>query len=237
MQITRLRQVVVAAADRDAIQQQWARHFDLGAGYSDPGVGEFGLHNWVVPVGEDFLEVVAPTREGTPAGRYRERHGGDAGYMVLFQVADIAAAREHLRQNQCRTVWNCDLPEISGTHLHPADLGGAIVSVDEARPPPSWHWAGPQWRAQARTGTVAGLAGITLADADPAGLMARWSRLLRLQFREGLATLPDGCAVRIVDAASRPGAASGLVAAQMRATRREDAGRSACIAGTDFELV
>ena len=34
-----------------------------------------------------------------------------------------------------RVVWQLDLPDISGTHLHPADTRGAIVSLDRADPP------------------------------------------------------------------------------------------------------
>ena len=33
-----------------------------------------------------------------------------------------------------RVVWQIDLPDISGTHLHPADIGGAIVSIDRSEP-------------------------------------------------------------------------------------------------------
>ena len=32
-----------------------------------------------------------------------------------------------------RTVWEMDLPDISGTHLHPADMTAAIVSIDSSR--------------------------------------------------------------------------------------------------------
>ena len=44
-----------------------------------------------------------------------------------------------------RTVWEMDLPDISGTHLHPADMSGAIVSIDSSRPYGTWRWGGPEW--------------------------------------------------------------------------------------------
>ena len=37
--------------------------------YVDPGVGAFGLENTLLPIGRNFLEVVAPVREGTAGGR------------------------------------------------------------------------------------------------------------------------------------------------------------------------
>ena len=44
------------------------------------GSAEFGLENTLMPVGRNFLEVVAPIQEGTAAGRYLDRRGGNGGY-------------------------------------------------------------------------------------------------------------------------------------------------------------
>jgi hypothetical protein len=236
MNVTRLRQLVVVASDRDAVLQAWQREFGLGGAFADPGVGEFGLHNWVVPVGDSFLEVVSPTRENTTAGRHMARHGGGSGYMVIFQVDNIENARNHLRAENCRTVWDGDYPAISGTHLHPADVGGAIVSVDEPRPSSSWMWAGPEWEANVQTGVVSGFGGVVVADPDAAGLSARWARLLGLNVSDGLATLADGCTVAFVDSAS-VGGRSGVVGIGLRATNRNDVGRSVSIANVDFTLL
>lgn len=105
----------------------------------------FGLVNGVVPVGDAFLEVVAPSCGDTAVGRHLARHGGDCGYMVLVQVTDMAAARSHLAACGVRTVWSADLDDISGTHAHPADTGAALVSFDRPVPASSWRWGGPDW--------------------------------------------------------------------------------------------
>ena len=236
MKLNRLRQVVVTAHDRDATAKQIVDAFALGEPFHDPGVGEFGLHNCVYPVGDAFLEIVSPVRENTTAGRYMERHGGDAGYMVIFQVADIEKARDHLRAERCRTVWTGDYPAISGTHLHPADIGGAIVSVDQPRPPESWMWAGPKWQDNMATSVAKGVAGVTIADDDPVARAATWSRLLNQPLVDGEMRLDDGSVVRFVDSGS-VGGRSGLVGIDLRATSPADAGRRVTIAGTDFRLV
>ena len=235
MNITRLRQAVVVAKDRDAVLSAWQSEFGLGAAFADPGVGEFGLHNWVVPAGDTFLEVVSPTQEGTTAGRYMERHGGDAGYMVIFQVADIGAARDHLRAEECRTVWNADFATISGTHLHPADVGGAIVSIDQPRPESSWMWAGQGWESDVRIDVVQQLGGIVVADDNALELAKRWSTLLALTTVNGTATLADGCTISFVDS-STVGGRRGLVGIDLRATDRAAVGRSVSIASVDFRL-
>jgi hypothetical protein len=199
MQTLRLRQAVVAAADRDAVVAAWQDRLGLGAPFFDPQVDVFGLCNAVLPVGDTFLEVVSPLEpgEGSAAGRHMARHGGDSGYMVIFQVADMDAARAHLQAVGARSVWNADLDDIRATHVHPADIGAAIVSFDQAIPEGSWRWAGPGWTDEVRTGVATGLAGLHLAADDPAALLARWSAVLAIEPAGDRLTLPDGSAVTI----------------------------------------
>lgn len=148
--------------------------------FHDPGVGVFGLENAVFALGDTFVEVVAPVRDDATAGRYLKRRGGDAGYMAIFQVPDLAAARSRLDSLGVRVVWRADHPDIAGTHLHPKDVPGAIVSLDWADPPGSWRWAGPAWTGGAPAGAVAagGIEELTVRAVDPAGLARRWGEVL-----------------------------------------------------------
>jgi hypothetical protein len=173
----RLRQAVLVARDLAPVSRQLRAELGLGEPYADPGVGAFGLHNAVYAIGDTFLEVVSPIRPDTTAGRYLERRG-DGGYMVIFQLADLDAARERAAAMDMRVVWQADLPDISGTHLHPADTRGAIVSLDRADPPGSWRWGGPDWTGREGTGAPGLLRGVTIAVSDPAATAARWGELL-----------------------------------------------------------
>src|SRR5206468_3297106 len=157
--------------------------FGLPEGFRDPGVGEFGLHNAVMAVGTTLLEVVSPVRAGTTAGRFLEKQGGDGGYMVILQTAHLDAARRRLATLGMRIVWEVALDDIATVHLHPRDIGGAIVSLDQPRPPASWRWGGPVWRAKARTDVVRGIAGATLAGTDAPRLAARWAEVLGVDRR------------------------------------------------------
>lgn len=173
--LPRLRQAVVVARDLAATCERLEAAFGLRDPYADPGVGEFGLANAVYEVGDCFLEVVSPTRDGTTAGRYLDKNGGDGGYMAIFQVADVGAARGRIDERGGRVVWKADLPDISGTHLHPKDTPGAIVSIDEARPPETWHWAGPRWTGSAPDDAhPGGLDHIVVAVDDPDDARSRW---------------------------------------------------------------
>jgi hypothetical protein len=174
----RLRQAVLVATALEPVVAQLRSELDLGEPFVDPGVGLFGLRNAVMAIGDCFLEVVSPVAGATAAGRYLERRGGDGGYMLIFDVPDVQAARARAAALGVRAVWEVDLPDISATHLHPADMGGAIVSIDQPRPRRSWRWAGPAWTGAAGVATGGELIGATVAVADPAAAADRWGQVL-----------------------------------------------------------
>jgi len=181
----RLRQAVLVAAELEPVASRLRSTLGLGEPFRDPGVGEFGLANVVFSLGDCFLEVVSPIQPGTAAGRYLARHGGDGGYMVIFDLEDLEGARERAEQVGVRVVWQIDLPDISGTHLHPADMHGAIVSLDRSVPYGSWRWGGPQWTGRVGDGAAGRLAGITLAVTDPTAVAARWGHVLGVPVSDG----------------------------------------------------
>jgi hypothetical protein len=176
----RLRQVALVAANCTATADRLQAFFGFADPFHDPGVAEFGLCNAVFAAGDTFVEVVAPVREGTTAGRYLERRGGDSGYMAIFQVPDLIDTRRRLDELGIRVVWTADLPDMAGTHLHPKDVPGAIVSLDWAKPPESWRWAGPSWTGGAPAHPSGGIAGITVEVKDPVHAANRWSSVLGL---------------------------------------------------------
>ena len=193
----RLRQVALVARDCDRVAGELRRAFDWAPPFHDPGVGEFGLTNAVFAAGDTFVEVVAPVQAGTTAGRYLERRGGDGGYMAIFQVPDLVAARRRVAGLGVRVVWTADLPDIAGTHLHPGDVPGAIVSLDWAAPEQSWHWAGPDWTGQAPEHSPGGVTGLTIEVNDPAAVARRWAAVL------GIPAAADGSTVNLESSGQR----------------------------------
>jgi hypothetical protein len=166
---------VIAARDLDAVAGELRDTLGLGEPYADPGVEYFGLRNAVFALGDTFLEVVSPVRPGTAAGRLLDRRGGDCGYMVMFQVDDLGAARERVRAAGVREVFEVSLEDIAEVHLHPADMRGAIVSLSRPEPAAAWRWAGPEWRGRSAPLRVAGA---TIAVPDPEAVAARWEAVI-----------------------------------------------------------
>jgi hypothetical protein len=142
-------------------------------------VAEFGLDNAVFVFGDQFVEIVSPTRSGTTAGRLIERRG-DCGYMLILQTDDFDRELARFERLGVRRVWAKDLDDIRATHLHPKDIGGAIVSIDQPTPPASWRWGGPDWTLQSGRAAQQRVVGISIGADDPAAMAARWSQVLGL---------------------------------------------------------
>lgn len=177
----RVRQIAVVAEDRDRVVDQFCHVLGIEVAFEDPGIEVFGLHNAVMPIGETFLEVVSPVRDGTTAGRHLERHGGDTGYMVIVQTPSLESDRERMGALGVRVVWEGAEEHTSSIHLHPRDVGGAILSLDQSVPWESWDWAGPDWRSAIRSDSVSALVGAELAAKDPAAMAARWGQILETE--------------------------------------------------------
>jgi hypothetical protein len=112
--------------------------------------------------------------------------------MAIFQVPDLAVARHRLAGLDVRVVWTADLPDIAGTHLHPKDVPGAIVSLDWAAPAQSWRWAGPSWTGRAPEHAPGGVTGLTIEVNDPPGAARRWAAVLGIPVAgDGQATVVD----------------------------------------------
>ena len=244
-----IRQIALVARELEPAVADLTAVLGIEVGFRDPGVAEFGLHNAVMPVGETFLEVVSPVREGTTAGRLLDKRGGDGGYMVILQTADLRADRARLAALGVRIVWQVELDDIATAHLHPRDLGGAIVSLDQPVPPESWRWGGPEWRAKVRTEVVRGIASVTIQADDPPRMAARWAEVLGLAPRraDGASTLAlSPGAIRFVPVAD--GRGEGVCAFGVTATNAERAlaiararglpvsGRSVAVGGVCVEL-
>jgi catechol 2,3-dioxygenase-like lactoylglutathione lyase family enzyme len=174
----RLRQIALVAHDLAAARAEITAVLGLDYAYDDPGVGKYGLRNAVFPVGTTFLEVVSPKAPGTTAARLLEKRGGAGGYMVILQVDDLAEARARVHYVGARIVDQTDKDGAAFTHIHPKDVGGAILSLDRMNPKERWEWGGPIWREHARTDVSVAIVGAELQAEDPSRMANRWAAVL-----------------------------------------------------------
>ena len=162
---------------RDPIVNDLCELFNFEVAFNDPGVAHFGLENAVIPIGTDFLEVVSPVEENTTAGRYLNKRGGDGGYMIIIQVDKFEDSQKLVNEYNIKTVWETDLPKAKAMHLHPKQMGGAILSLDWMEPKESWKWAGPNWEENI-SGPIKGIDGVEIQSDDPELMLNAWLRVL-----------------------------------------------------------
>jgi len=181
----RLRQIALVARALDPVERQLTSVLGTEVCFRDPGVAKYGLHNALWALGGTFLEVVAPTRDGTAAGRYLDRRGGDGGYMYIVDCDDLDVRRAQLTALGVRVVEDIHAGDAAlwseAVHLHPRDTGGCLLSIDRhsggVDPMGGYRWAGADWQSRARRDVV--ISGAVLPCDDPAATTARWARVLR----------------------------------------------------------
>ena len=230
----RIRQVALVAEELASEVIKLTSVFNLDVAFNDPGIATFGLQNALLPIGDTFLEVVSPIEDGTTAGRHLARRG-DGGYMVIVQTDDLDAARKRAEDLGVRVVWEIDLDNAATIHLHPKDVGGAILSFDTMDPPESWLWAGPEWQDHVRTEAVTEIVGVEIQTSDPAATAAQWATLL-----ESVSTDAAGGGYEVAVGASvihfvkdTDGRGDGLSGVDLRVADRELV--AACVQGYELD--
>lgn len=254
----RLRQICLVANQLAPALEDFKAVMGLEVCFKDPEVAVFGLENSLMPVGANFIEVVAPVKDDTAAGRYLKRRNGDGGYMVICQCdthATQLGRKERAQALGVRVAWEHESKQFHVMQLHPADTGGAFFEIDwDAMGEPEGNWmpaGGAGWTSARRTEVVKACTAVEMQSADPKGLAERWSSIAEIPLRKdarGRFEMPlDNAAVRFVEATDGRGEGLGgidlvatdparlLAAARRRGCASGDAQVTIC--GTRFYLV
>ncbi len=128
----RLRQICLVAPELEPVVDAVGAIFGLPVCHRDPAVASYGLVNALFVCGHQFLEVVAPTREGTAAGRFLQRSGGRGGYMAIFDTDDPERRRAHAQALGVRIAHTMDYPGFVGSQLHPVDCRATMLEFDRS---------------------------------------------------------------------------------------------------------
>jgi hypothetical protein len=182
----RLRQIALVAGQLGPVEQDLTEVLGIRVCHRDPGVARFGLENILMPVGDQLLEVVAPVREGTAAGRYLHRRGGDGGYMVITQCDEHRPRRQRVQDLGIRVVNQFETRGFRNMQLHPKDTGGSFFEIDEQlgadahRPDGPWEPAGHDWQAARCLDRVKAIAAAEIQCDDPQQVAMRWSEIAQL---------------------------------------------------------
>lgn len=210
-----LRQICLVARELKPAISDLTHILGIEACYVDPGVATFGLENTLMSVGHNFLEVVAPVKANTAAGRYLDRRQGDGGYMVICQARDKDTqqdARQRALDLGVRVAFEAERPSWNVCQLHPADMMASFLEIDwDEQNDFQGNWqpaGGLGWKKTVKQDVTVDYLGVELQGDDPAALAARWSQVANLPIIQEGSTLSlrfNNAELRFVEAADGRG--------------------------------
>ena len=180
-----LRQICLVARELAPVIDDLTSILGIKACYVDPGVGVFGLENTLMPIGHNFLEVVAPVQEKTAGGRYLYRRNGDGGYMVITQADNFdnqQAARQRALDSGVRVAHESQRDGWNLCQLHPGDMIASFLEIEwDVHEDFQGNWnpaGGGGWEDMVKQDVTVDYLGVELQGPDPITLAELWGNVI-----------------------------------------------------------
>jgi methylmalonyl-CoA/ethylmalonyl-CoA epimerase len=132
--IGRLNHVAIAVPDLATASALYRD--SLGASVSQPqDEPEHGVRVVFIELPNTKIELLEPLGEGSPIQAFLDRNPAGGIHHMCFEVEDILAARDSLRQSGAR-VLGSGKPKM-GAHgkpvlfLHPKDFNGTLIELEQ----------------------------------------------------------------------------------------------------------
>jgi methylmalonyl-CoA/ethylmalonyl-CoA epimerase len=130
----RLNHVAIAVPDLAAASAQYRTM--LGAEVTEPqALPEHGVTVVFIELPNTKIELLEPLGEGSPIAAFIEKNPSGGMHHVCYEVEDILAARDRLRNEGARVLGSGE-PKI-GAHnkpvlfLHPKDFNGTLIELEQ----------------------------------------------------------------------------------------------------------
>ena len=132
--IGRLNHVAIAVPDLEAAAAQYrgALGAEVGPPQDEP---DHGVTVIFIALPNTKIELLHPLGEDSPIAGFLEKNPAGGIHHVCYEVEDILAARDHLKQKGARVLGSGE-PKI-GAHgkpvlfLHPKDFQGTLVELEQ----------------------------------------------------------------------------------------------------------
>ena len=132
--IGRLNHVAIAVPDLEAASAQYSSALGakVGAPQDEP---DHGVTVVFIELPNTKIELLYPLGDDSPIAGFLEKNPSGGIHHVCYEVEDILAARDHLKETGARGLGNGD-PKI-GAHgkpvlfLHPKDFNGCLVELEQ----------------------------------------------------------------------------------------------------------
>jgi hypothetical protein len=169
--------------------------FGLEVAWRDPLAPQWDVENAMLPVGESFLQVCAPLRDGSGAARFLAKHPAGGACIVALECGDLARRRARLAGLGIRVVAELCVPGYQAMQLHPRDSGACMLEFNATEgggaPQGPYGAAGPHWQRAVRCEVVHGLAAIEVRARAPQRLAAHWGQIAEAPVGRDARGLPE----------------------------------------------
>lgn len=190
----RFRQVCLVAPTLEPAAGDLSFILGLDVCFRDPAVGKYGLENALWPVGDMFIEIVAPTKEGTAAGRFLARSQGHGGYMAIFDCDDPRTRGAHAEKIGVKKIVDHVHGAYTGVQLHPRDCRAAMIEFNHTTGGDTdavqYAPAGTDWTKHRRSDQTRKIVAIDVETPSPAELAAHWGDIIQVPVRADSAGAP-----------------------------------------------
>jgi methylmalonyl-CoA/ethylmalonyl-CoA epimerase len=132
--IGRLNHVAIAVPDIDKAAAVYRNTLAAEVSGKVP-LPDHGVTTVFVHLPNTKIELLEPLGEGSPIAKFLERNGDGGIHHICYEVDDIIAARDRLKQQGARVLGDGQ-PKI-GAHgkpvlfLHPKDFCGTLVELEQ----------------------------------------------------------------------------------------------------------
>jgi methylmalonyl-CoA/ethylmalonyl-CoA epimerase len=130
VRLGRLDHVGIAVTDLGAARAFYERALGLRAVHEEV-IPDQGVHELLFPLGDAFVQLVAPLGPDTPVGRFLAKRG-EGIHHVGYAVADVAGALEELRASGVEVVDQQPRIGSGGTTIafvHPKAVRGVLIEL------------------------------------------------------------------------------------------------------------
>ena len=131
--LTKVEHIGIAVADLDAALDHYRKVWGLEPVHRER-VEDQGVEEAMLPLGESFLQLIAPTAPDTTVGKF-VRLKGEGLHHIAYEVDDLPAALARLEESGARLIDREPRPGGRGHQIafvHPRTNHGLLVELIQA---------------------------------------------------------------------------------------------------------
>ena len=130
--LKKIEHIAVAVADLDAAIDLYQRIWGLEVEHREV-VEDQGVEEAMLPLGDSYLQLLAPLTPESTVGRFIERRGGGL-HHIAYEVEDLEVALDELRTGGAQLIDQAPRNGSRGTRVafvHPKSNMGLLVELVE----------------------------------------------------------------------------------------------------------